>query len=108
MIPMPFVSPLPVTGPWTGLGMSRSAFLAILAGSTMLFAIAPTPVWSHLRDGHLGRLALSYTVIPLAVAVTLARQGHLGVGPLLRATLVLSLLKLVLTTALMMAIALSR
>lgn len=105
---MPFVAPFPMTGPWTSVGLTRAAFFAVLLGSTLLFLVVPSPLWTHLRDGHFTRLAVSYAVIPVAVALLLARDGRLAIGPLLRATLVLALLKLVLTTALMMAIALAR
>lgn len=104
---MPFVAPLPTTGPWTSLGLTRAAFLTVLLGSTITFLVFPTPLWTHLRDGHFARLAVSYAVIPASVALLLARDGRLAVGSLLRATLVLGLLKLVLTTGLMMAIALA-
>jgi hypothetical protein len=105
---MSFVAPLPATGPWTHLGISRAAFFAVLLGSILTFLLVPSPLWTHLRDGHFTRLAVSYAVIPAAVAVLLAREGRLAVGLLLRGTLVLALLKLVLTTMLMMAIALAR
>ncbi len=97
-----------MTGVWTRVDLSRGAFFGILFGSTLLFLLAPTPLWSHLREGHFTRLALSYTVIPVAVAAVLARHGRLRLGPLVLGTLVLGLLKLVLTTGLMMAIALAR
>lgn len=105
---MSFVAPFPVTGLWTSLGLTRAAFFAVLLGSTLTFLVVPSPLWSHLREGHFTRLAVSYGVIPCAVALLLARRGRLGAGLLLRASLVLALLKLVLTTALMMAIALAR
>ncbi len=105
---MSFVSPLPATGPWTSLGLTRAAFFAVLLGSSLMFLVVPSPLWTHLRDGHFTRLAVSYAVIPAAIATLLALDGRLTMGLLLRGTLVLALLKLVLTTVLMMAIALAR
>ena len=104
----PLFAPFPTTGVWTAVGLSRAEFLGILALSTVVFLVAPTPVWTHLHDGHLTRLALSYAVIPLTVGVALARRGRFRVESLLIATLMLSLLKLVLTTTLLMACALVR
>lgn len=105
---MPFITPLPVTGPWTSVGLTRAEFLTVLLGSTLVFLVVPTPLWTHLREGHFTRLAVSYGVIPVALSLLLARDGRLAPGVLLRGTLVLALLKLVLTTGLMMAIALAR
>jgi hypothetical protein len=104
---MPFFAPLPVTGPWTSLGLTRTGFFTVLLASTLTFLIVPAPLWTHLREGHFTRLAVSYALIPIAVAVLLMRDGRLAPGLLLRGSLVLALLKLVLTTMLMMAIALA-
>jgi hypothetical protein len=101
-------APLPTTGIWTRLGLGRGAFFAILTVSTLLFLLVPAPLWSHLREGHFTRLTVSYAIIPVAVSVVLARHGRFAPGLALRGALVIALLKLVLTTGAMMAIALVR
>lgn len=103
-----FFAPLPTTGLWTHLALTRDAFLGILGLSVALFLLVPTPVWGHLREGHLLRLALSYGIVPILVALAQARRGTLALGTLTLATLIISLLKLVITTAVLVAIALAR
>ena len=99
--------PLPVTGPWTGLGLSRRQFLGILGLSVVLFVVIGGPLWAHVRDGHVWRLAVSYGAIPPLVAWALHRNHTLTPWRMLAATGTLALLKLVLTAGLLMVVALA-
>ena len=96
--------PLPTRGIWTALDLTRSQFLLILALSVGLFLFIGGPLWQHARASHFWRIGLSYAVIPFAVAVALQRNGKAHLTPIAVATLVISLLKLVLTAALLVVI----
>ncbi len=100
--------PFPEHGIWTAVGLARGQFLAILALSVALFLAVGGPVWRHLHDAHFTRIAVSYAVIPLAVALALRRNGTLRPGLLLGASAVLVGVKLLLTAGLLVAFALAR
>jgi len=92
-----FLGPLPHTGPWTPLGMTRAWFLGILAASVLGFLLIDGPVWRHLHDGHFRRITLSYAMIPLGVLAAFGRSWRDRIGQMLAATAVIALAKLVLT-----------
>jgi hypothetical protein len=104
----PFFGTLPERGPWTALGLTRGQFAAILGLSLLLFVFVGGPLWSHLRESHLTRITVSYGVIPPAVVVALRRNGSARPGLVLGASAAISLVKLVLTAALLVAVALAR
>jgi hypothetical protein len=104
----PFFGRLPERGPWTAVGLTRGQFLAILGLSLVLFAFVGGPVWAHVRDRHGVRIAVSYAVIPLAAGIALRRNHGARPGLLLGATVVIALIKLVLTAALLVVLALGR
>ncbi|HYC21802.1 MAG TPA: hypothetical protein VEI94_03825 [Candidatus Bathyarchaeia archaeon] len=100
--------PLPELGIWTGLGLSRAQFCAILGGSILLFLLVGGPLWRHVRDPHFARIAVSYAVIPLGVLLALLRNGRARFGPIVAASMVIALLKLLITAGLDVVIALAR
>ena len=100
--------PLPELGIWTGLGLSRAQFCAILGGSIVLFLLVGGPLWRHVRDPHFARIAVSYAVIPLGVLLALLRNGRARFGPIVAASMVIALLKLLITAGLDVVIALAR
>jgi hypothetical protein len=102
-----FLGPLPERGVWTAAGLGRGHFLAILALSVALFLFVDGPLWAHLHDRHLLRIAVSYGVIPPAVAVALHRRGTLGPLVLVTASAVVALVKLVLTAGILIVLALA-
>jgi hypothetical protein len=103
----PFFGTLPERGPWTAVGLTRAQFLLILALSVVLFVFVGGPVWTHLRDGHFARIALSYGVIPPAVAVALHRNGRVRPLLVVGASAVIALVKLLVTAALLVVFALA-
>jgi len=102
----PFFGGLPERGPWTAVGLTRAQFLAILGLSIALFVFVGGPVWSHVHDRHLARIAVSYGVIPIAVATALHRNGDARPGLVLGASAIIAVVKLVVTAALLVAVAL--
>lgn len=100
--------PLPTRGIWTPLGLTRDQFVAILLLSIGLFVVVGGPVWGHVHDRHFDRIAVSYAAIPLAVALALYRNARLGVLPVLVASAVIALVKLVATAGLLVVLALAR
>jgi len=99
-----FLGPLPRTGPWTPLGMSRAWFLGILAASVVGFLLIDGPVWLHLHDGHFRRIAFSYAMIPAGVLLAFGRRWRRRMGQMLAATAVIALAKLVLTAGVLAVI----
>ena len=104
----PLFGPLPERGIWTALALTRGQFLAILGLAVGLFLVVGGPLWSHLHDGHLKRIAVSYGVIPPAVILALVRNRAARTRAVLAASAVLALVKLVLTAGLLVAVALAR
>jgi hypothetical protein len=101
-----FFGPLPERGPWTAVGLTRAQFVTILALSVVLFVFVDGPLWEHVRDRHFRRIALSYAAIPVAAAWALGRNRRLRPQLLLGASVVIALVKLVVTAALLVALAL--
>lgn len=103
-----FFGSLPIEGVWTSVGLSRDQFVAIVLLSTVLFVFIDGPLWQHLRHSHFARIVYSYAMIPAAVALALYLNGKLRWGLLIAATVVVGLVKLVLTAVVMVAIGLAR
>jgi hypothetical protein len=99
-----FLGPLPTTGPWNAVGLSRGQFLGILLVSLAVFLFLGGPVWAHLRDSHFTRVGVSYAVIPLLVSIAQWRSGTLRPGLFLGASALLTAAKLVLTAGLTIAL----
>jgi hypothetical protein len=99
-----FFGPLPTRGIWTAFDLTRDQFLLILALSVGLFVFIDGPIWSHARDSHFWRITWSYLAIPVAVALSLVRNGKLAAAPFIVGSAVISLIKLVLTARLLVAI----
>ena len=95
------IESFPTHGPWTPLGLGRGQFLGILALSVLLFVFVDGPVWRHVHDGHLRRIGLSYVAIPIAVGTALAWNRTVTWGRVFGATIVLSVVKLVVTAVLL-------
>ena len=104
----PLFGPLPEHGIWTAISLTRTQFLLILGLSLTLFLLVDGPVWQHLHDSHFRRIVLSYLIIPPAVVVGLVRNRAAGALSVLVASVVLALLKLVLTAGLLVVLALGR
>jgi hypothetical protein len=103
-----FFGPLPERGPWTAVGLTRAQFAGILAVAVLLFAFVDGPLWEHVRDHHFRRIALSYAAIPALAAWALARNGRLRPHLLVGASVVVAVVKLVVTAGLLIALALAR
>lgn len=99
----PLFSPLPVHGPWTALQLTRGQFLGILAAACALYAFLGGPLWRHLGEHDFARIASSYTLIPVAVALALVRNHAFRVTTWLAGSGVIAAIKLVLTALLAMA-----
>jgi len=100
----PLFGPLPTHGIWTALELTRNQFLFILGLSVVCFVFIGGPLWLHARQSHFWRINLSYAVIPLAVAAALHRNGKARPVPIVVATVVIALVKLVVTAMLLVAI----
>jgi len=96
--------PLPTRGIWTALDLTRGQFLAILTSSVILFLFIGGPLWTHARQSHFWRINLSYAIIPPAVAAAFYRNGKMRLVPIIVASGVIALVKLVLTAVLLVLI----
>ena len=94
-------------GPWTAVGLSRGWFFAILALSLVGFVFIGGPIWMDPRGRHFGRITMSYLVIPAATAVAFRRHRPFPFGRFVAATAMLSLIKLVVTAALLAVVVLA-
>jgi hypothetical protein len=101
------VGPLPTTGPWTAVGLTRAEFFAILGLSVLGFVVIGGPVWRQPQGGHFGRIVLSYGLIVPLVAVVLRRERPYPTGRVVAASALIALVKLVVTTLLLAAITLA-
>jgi hypothetical protein len=99
-----FFAPLPTRGLWTPLGLERGQFLLILGLACATYALFPAPVWWRVGRDDFVRIATSYGVIPIAVAVALYRNGRAHLGLFLAATATLAALKLLITAALALVV----
>ena len=102
--PTAFFGPLPTRGIWTAVDLTRGQFLFILTLSVGLFVFIGGPVWAHARASHFWRIGLSYAVIPFAVGLALHHNGKARPVPIAVASVVISVVKLVLTAALLVVI----
>jgi hypothetical protein len=104
--PPPFFAPFPERGIWDRVGLTRGQFLGTLGASIVLFVVVGGPVWRHVHDSHLLRIAVSYGVIPAAVGAALWWNGTPRPALLVGASAVIAAVKLVLTAAFLLAVAL--
>jgi hypothetical protein len=70
----------------------------------MLFLFIGGPLWAHARASHFWRINVSYAVIPLAVAAAFYRNGRARLVPIIVASAVIALVKLVVTAVLLVLI----
>jgi hypothetical protein len=96
-----FFGPLPRSGIWTAIALTRAQFLLILVLSVVLFVFIGGPVWAHAHESHFWRIGLSYAVIPAAVAAALHRNREARPVTIVVASAVIALVKLVVTAALL-------
>ena len=96
--------PLPTRGIWTALDLTRGQFLVILALSVILFLFVGGPLWTHAHQSHFWRINVSYVIIPPAVTAALYRNGKMRLVPIIVASVVIALVKLVLTAVLLVFI----
>jgi hypothetical protein len=101
------IGALPTRGPWTAVGLSRGWFLGILALSLVGFAFIGGPVWLDPRGRHFDRITMSYLIIPAATALALRHVRPFPFGRLVAATVMLALIKLVVTAALLAVLVLA-
>jgi hypothetical protein len=104
----PFFGAFPTDGIWTSLGRARAQFFAILGLSLALFVFIDGPVWRHVHAAHFWRITLSYGAIVPAVWAALVWNRTPRLALLLGASAVLALVKLVVTAALLVVLALAQ
>lgn len=103
----PFFGALPTDGIWTSLGLGRAQFFAILALSLALFVFIDGPVWHHVHAAHFRRITFSYGAIVPAVWTALVSNRTPRIPLLLGASAVIALVKLVVTAAVLVLLALA-
>jgi hypothetical protein len=99
-----FFGPLPTTGVWTSLGLTRGQFLGILVLSCAVFLFWGGPLWLHSGGRDFPRLTTSYAVIPFGVLAAQLRNRSFRLPLFAAASAVIAVLKLVLTAGLDLAI----
>ena len=97
---------IPERGIWTSVSLSREQFFAILLVSILFFLFLDGPAWRHLRDSHTARIAGSYGIIPVLVALAQWQRGCLRLRPWVEASILISLIKLLVTAILLVMLAL--
>lgn len=96
----PWFAPFPKKGVWTALGLTRSAFFAILTGSVLVYVFWGGPLWNHLGEDDFVRIVISYSLIPVAVAGALAANRTMTLANFVAGSAVLCTMKLVVTAVL--------
>lgn len=104
----PLFSPLPTRGVWSAVGLTRGQFFSILAVSIVMFLFLDGQLWLHTHDSHLRRIVWSYLVILPLVCAALYRNGESRIGTIVAASVVVGLVKLVVTAVILVAIGLAR
>jgi hypothetical protein len=99
-----FFAPLPSHGIWTPLGLERGQFLLVLALACAAYALFPAPLWRHPGSDDFVRIATSYGVIPVAVALALHRNGRARLGTFVAGTATIAALKLLITAGLALVV----
>lgn len=84
------------------MGLSRAQFVAIIGISLVAFLFVDGPLWEQLGDNHFRRITLSYLAIPVLVAALQMYAGKLDAGALFGATIVIGVIKLLLTALLVL------
>jgi hypothetical protein len=97
---------IPQQGIWTSVNLSREQFFAILLLSILLFLLLDGPAWRHLRDSHTVRILGSYGIIPVLVAVVQWKRHCVNLRSWLEASILISLIKLLVTAVLLVILAL--
>ena len=101
-------APLPVSGPWTALGLSRGQFFGILIGACLIYLFLGGPLWLHLRQNDFVRISVSYLAIPLAVVFAQRHNGTLKLATWFAASGVIASLKLLATAGIAVIFGISR
>lgn len=101
-------APLPVSGPWTALGLGRGQFFGILIGACLIYLFVGGPLWAHLRQNDFVRIVVSYLAIPIAVALAQRRNGTLRVSTWFAASSVIAALKLLVTAGIAVVLGIAR
>lgn len=104
----PFFGPLPTRGVWTAVGLNRAQFFGILTVSIVMFLFLYGPIWLHTHDSHFARIVWSYLVIVPMAWVALYRNGKARMGTIVAASVVVGLVKLVVTAVILVAIGLGQ
>lgn len=102
--PAPFFGPLPTRGMWTAVGLTRGEFFIILTVSVVMFVFLYGPLWLHAHDSHFARIVWSYLVILPMAWMALYRNGKARIGTVVAASVVIGLVKLVITAVILVAI----
>ncbi len=100
----PFFGSLPTRGLWTAVGLSRAQFVAIIGVSVLAFVFIDGPLWERLDGNHFRRITLSYLAIPALIAAVQMRAGKLEAGALFGATIIIAVIKLLLTALLVLVL----
>lgn len=104
----PFFGPLPTRGMWTAVSLTRGQFFLILTVSIAMFLFLDGPLWLHTRESHFWRIGWSYLAIVPMAWVALYRNGKVHLSTVVAASVVVGLVKLVLTAVILVVIGLGQ
>ena len=90
------------------MGLTRAQFILILGVSVVMFLFLDGPLWLHTHDSHFGRIVWSYLVILPLTWGALYRNGKAHVGAIVAASVVIGLVKLVVTAVILVVIGLGQ
>jgi len=104
----PLFGPLPTSGVWTAVGLTRGQFFSILVVSIAMFVFLDGPLWLHTHDSHFWRILWSYVAILPMAAAALYRNGKARLGTIVVASAVVGFVKLVVTALILVAMGLGQ
>jgi hypothetical protein len=104
---VPLIEPfrIPEKGIWSTVGLGRWQFLGIIAFSVLVFLFLDGAAWDSLQRAHTVRIATSYLVIPVLVAGAQWYNLTLHVRSWLEASVLIALIKLLVTALLFVGLA---
>lgn len=99
---------VPEKGIWDAVGLKRCQFFGILILAVLMFLFLGGAAWNALEGAHTLRIGMSYLIIPILVAGAQWHNGSLRFRPWVEGSLLIGVIKLIVTALLFVGLAIFR